>query len=202
MESIEGRRDGFSRAFFIGFGAGCLLFVVYMISLVLLGELGLGTEEPLVSPDATELDSPPPPPAGYGGPGTTRPHLRQPAATRPPQDQAAPRAATPAQPQPKPETNKQAQTEPAPVDTPRSRAEGSYNQGLEHLRARRYKKAQALLNEALGADGKFAPAWRDLGLVYEKLGNKDMAQAAFSRYLFLSPDAPDADLVRQRIKNL
>ena len=88
------------------------------------------------------------------------------------------------------------------MDTPRARAEKTYDEGLEHLVARRYSRAKSLFNRALGTDHSFAPAYKGLGLAYEKLGNKDMAQAAFSRYLSLSPNAPDADLVRQRIKNL
>ena len=192
MESTEVRSDGFLRAFFIGFGAGCLLFVVYMISLVLLGKVGLGAPEdaPLVSPAASELDKPPAPPTGYGGPGRSATGL--PAAARTRVEKPTP--------PPKPQTRPQPQ--PAPAATPRTRAEDAYDEGLEHLAARRYGRAKSRFNNALGIDHSFAPAYKGLGLAYEKLGNKDMAQAAFSRYLSLSPDAPDADLVRQRIKNL
>lgn len=188
MDRTEERSEGFFRLFLIGFGAGCLLFVVYMITLVLLGEVKLdGSEPPLVSPDPPELSRPPPPPEGYKGPGTS--------AELAPAD-TPPRAAAPA-----PVARKEPRPS-RPAASPRVNAERAHDRGLEHLAARRYRQAKGQFNRAVSADQKYAPAWRDLGLAYEKLGNKDMAQAAFSRYLSLSPKAPDADLVRQRMNNL
>ena len=42
----------------------------------------------------------------------------------------------------------------------------------------------------------------NVGLVYEKLGNKAQAKAAFKRYLALSPSAGDADQIRDRMEHL
>ncbi len=188
MDHVEERSEGFFRLFFVGFGAGCLLFVVYIITLVLLGEVKLdGTSEPPVSPDPPMRSKPPLPPTGYKGPGTNV--------------EMAPVVKTPrpAKPAPVAKIEKKPRAQPA---SPRKNAEQAHDRGLEHLAASRYERAKAQFNQAVSADQKYAPAWRDLGLAYEKLGNKDMAQAAFSRYLSLDPTAPDADLVRQRMKNL
>jgi regulator of sirC expression with transglutaminase-like and TPR domain len=55
---------------------------------------------------------------------------------------------------------------------------------------------------SLSSNPTFAPTWRGLGVVYEKLGNKGQARAAFKRYLQLAPGAGDADQIRDRIDQL
>ena len=57
--------------------------------------------------------------------------------------------------------------------------------------------ALALLQKARAAKPGFAPTWRTLGLVYEKLGDKTASKSAFQRYLTLVPNAPDAATIRQ-----
>ena len=51
-------------------------------------------------------------------------------------------------------------------------------------------------------DGFDAMTWRGLGLVYEKMGAKGQARSAFKRYLQLSPNASDADQIRERMDKL
>ncbi len=56
--------------------------------------------------------------------------------------------------------------------------------------------------EALASNPGYAPTWRGIGLVYEKLGRKSQAVTAFKRYLELSPSAGDADQIRNRLEKL
>ena len=52
------------------------------------------------------------------------------------------------------------------------------------------------------ANQSFPPAWRVMGLVYEKLGEKASAHSAFQRYLQLAPGASDAPIIRQHLESL
>jgi regulator of sirC expression with transglutaminase-like and TPR domain len=61
------------------------------------------------------------------------------------------------------------------------------------------KMALALYKRVIQASPGYAPAWRGAGLVYEKLGEKAAARAAFQRYLQLAPSAPDAAGIRARL---
>ena len=56
--------------------------------------------------------------------------------------------------------------------------------------------------EALASNPGYAPTWRGIGLVYEKLGRKSQAVTAFKRYLELSPGAGDGDQIRNRLEKL
>jgi predicted Zn-dependent protease len=56
--------------------------------------------------------------------------------------------------------------------------------GHEQEALRAYRKAVAL-------DPKLAEAWRGLGLVLQKTGDRGGARKAFTTYLELAPDAPD-----------
>jgi len=57
-------------------------------------------------------------------------------------------------------------------------------------------------NQALNRDPIHSLSYRGLGLAYEKQGRKAMAREAFSRYLRLRPDGPDAAAIRKRIEGL
>jgi regulator of sirC expression with transglutaminase-like and TPR domain len=59
--------------------------------------------------------------------------------------------------------------------------------------------ALALYKRVIQASPGYAPAWRGAGLVYEKIGDKAAARAAFQRYLQLAPSAPDAAGIRARL---
>jgi Flp pilus assembly protein TadD len=62
------------------------------------------------------------------------------------------------------------------------------------------KTALASYKRVLQANPTFSAAWRNVGLVYERLGDKPAAHAAFQRYLQLAPGAPDAPGIRQRLE--
>ena len=62
--------------------------------------------------------------------------------------------------------------------------------------------ALASLRTSLAANPNYAPTWRGLGLVFEKLGEKDQARAAYKRYLQLAPSAGDAEQIRSRMERL
>jgi serine/threonine protein kinase len=49
---------------------------------------------------------------------------------------------------------------------------------------------------------RYAPAWRGLGIVSERLGRPADARRAFARYLELAPGAHDADRIRARLDGL
>ena len=59
--------------------------------------------------------------------------------------------------------------------------------------------AFSLLQKAKTARPGYAPTYRALGNVYEKLGDHAQARTAFQRYLTLAPNAGDAASVRQRL---
>jgi regulator of sirC expression with transglutaminase-like and TPR domain len=61
--------------------------------------------------------------------------------------------------------------------------------------------ALALYKRVLQASPSYAPAWRGVGLVYEKLGDKPAARSAFQRYLQLAPAAGDAAAIRARLES-
>jgi Tfp pilus assembly protein PilF len=64
------------------------------------------------------------------------------------------------------------------------------------------KAAIAALTKATRMRAGYAPAWRVLGQVYKKLGEKGQARAAFQRYLSIAPGAADAPQIRDQIKSL
>ena len=64
------------------------------------------------------------------------------------------------------------------------------------------KTALDSFQHAKAASPGFAPAWRGLGMVYEKIGDSKAAKVAFQRYLALAPTASDASTIRQRMEGL
>ncbi len=81
-------------------------------------------------------------------------------------------------------------------------AEASYKQGIMQFARGDTTGALASLRTSLAANPSYAPTWRGLGLVFEKLGEKDQARAAFRRYLQLAPSAGDAEQIRGRMERL
>jgi predicted Zn-dependent protease len=77
---------------------------------------------------------------------------------------------------------------------------GHYHLG-EMFRRRAQEKdleqGEQSYRSALECDEAFAPAYRGLGLIYLKQGKKEEAQAAFARYLVLSPQAEDRAYIEQ-----
>ncbi|MBA3819138.1 MAG: protein kinase [Deltaproteobacteria bacterium] len=64
------------------------------------------------------------------------------------------------------------------------------------------KTALQTFKRAQAANPSYAPTWRGLGMVHEKLGNSGAAKAAFQRYLILAPNASDAAQIRTRMGTL
>lgn len=81
-------------------------------------------------------------------------------------------------------------------------AASSYRSGLQQLMRGDNAGALSTFRGAAAANPSYAPTYRGLGLAYEKLGDKGHARAAFKRYLALSPNATDADQIRERMEHL
>jgi Tfp pilus assembly protein PilF len=62
--------------------------------------------------------------------------------------------------------------------------------------------ALASLRQSLAANRNYAPTWRGLGLVFEKMGEKDQARSAYKRYLELAPSAGDVEIIKGRLERL
>lgn len=58
------------------------------------------------------------------------------------------------------------------------------------------------LQEATAANPRYAPAFRNKGLLYERLNRPKDAANAFRQYLRLAPGAPDADKIKTRLATL
>ncbi len=80
--------------------------------------------------------------------------------------------------------------------------ETAYRQGLQAFARGDTAAALASLRSSLAANPNYAPTWRGLGLVFEKMGEKDQAKAAYRRYLQLVPNAGDAEIIRGRLERL
>jgi serine/threonine-protein kinase len=65
-----------------------------------------------------------------------------------------------------------------------------------------FESARKGLRAALAIDPRHAPAWRGLGLLQERSGDRAEAARALRRYLALQPDARDAARVRARLQAL
>ncbi len=81
-------------------------------------------------------------------------------------------------------------------------AAASYKAGLQQFARGDANGALTTFKASLATDPGFAPTWRGIGLVYEKLGKKSQAKTAFKRYLQLSPNAGDAEQIRDRLEKL
>jgi Flp pilus assembly protein TadD len=78
----------------------------------------------------------------------------------------------------------------------------AYKTGLQQYAHGDTAGAIATFRTSLSSNPGFAPTWRGLGVIYDKLGNKAQARAAFKRYLQLAPGAIDADHIRDRLEQL
>jgi tetratricopeptide (TPR) repeat protein len=82
------------------------------------------------------------------------------------------------------------------VDPVRSYASPSASKSVEigdyYLRRKKYNAALSRFEEALKADPHYAPAYRELGKVYEKMGFWQKSLDAYRKYLDELPSAKDA----------
>lgn len=129
------------------------------------------TAPDIASPPAAPPPSPPPAEAQTPAPPPRRP------------PRAAPR------PPPKPPA--------APPDKPQP--DEFFRSGIQAWARGDTKSALAAYRRVLDISPSYAAAWRGLGLVYEKLGDKPAARAAFAKYLQLAPGANDAAAIRARL---
>ncbi len=86
--------------------------------------------------------------------------------------------------------------------TPPATAESLYRDGSKQLDAGNVRGALATLRKAEDADPSFAPSYRALGLVYERLGDKASEKAQLVKYLQLAPRAADASAIRDKLAGL
>lgn len=75
---------------------------------------------------------------------------------------------------------------------PSDSASKSVEIGDFYLRRRKYQAAVSRFQEALKTDPHYAPAFRELGKVYEKMGQWKKALDAYQKYLDELPSAQDA----------
>lgn len=64
----------------------------------------------------------------------------------------------------------------------------------------RIKKAITAYEKAIALDQRYAPAYRELGVVHFKLGQLQTARHFFKTYLALAPQAESSDYVREYLK--
>jgi len=84
----------------------------------------------------------------------------------------------------------------------RAEAERLYKEGLKMYIAGNASGARTKFRRSLDADSRYAPAFRGLGLAYERLGRKDKAVQWLRRYLRANPRAKDAAAIEARIRKL
>jgi hypothetical protein len=108
------------------------------------------------------------------------------------------------------EPPKQPQVASAPTNTrddghkidPQKRAQAIelYNRGNKLYLQKKFKEAELEYKRALDTDPQFALAYRGLGVTYASQEKNQKAIEAYKSYLKLAPDAKDAKLVKQIIK--
>jgi len=85
---------------------------------------------------------------------------------------------------------------PTHVDPVRSYASPSASKSVEigdyYLRRKKFNAALSRFQEALKTDPHYAPAYRELGKVYEGMGQPQKALDAYRKYLDELPSARDA----------
>jgi hypothetical protein len=91
---------------------------------------------------------------------------------------------------------------PPETPPPKVDAEAAYRQGVQLFARGDTGSALQQMRSSIASNPEYAPAWRGLGLVFEKMGEKDQARSAYKRYLKLSPSANDADQIRNRMERL
>ena len=89
-----------------------------------------------------------------------------------------------------------------PVHRDKASADALYRQGVQAYVKGDSRQALELLQRAREVDPDYAPAWRVLGKVYERIGNTGAAKSAYLRYLSLAPRAPDAAQIRATMEHL
>jgi serine/threonine-protein kinase len=167
------------------------------------GEPSSAVAEPVIPASEPAL-APAVEPTAIAEPPHAEPAIAEPPHAEPPspapvaEADIAPRP-RPAPPHHPPSPPRVAQATKPPVERPNPTE--VFKAGLQAWVRGDIKTALASYKRALQASPDFAPAWRGVGLVYEKLGDKPSAHTAFHRYLQLSPNATDAPSIRARLES-
>jgi len=178
------------------------------------GSNTVAANPPPVVVDAAIANTPPPPAPPDAAPVAVKPppepvKPKQPekVAVAPPPPHKAPEK----QPAKRPETHAQRPqnhiadpfaTQHPPAADAKADAETAYRQGVQLFARGDTSSALAQLRASIASNPDYPPAWRGLGLVFEKMGEKDQARSAYKRYLKLAPSANDADQIRNRMERL
>lgn len=78
-------------------------------------------------------------------------------------------------------------------------ASGLFNEAARAINAGKDKEAEPLLKQAIVADGTFAPAYYELGMLYVRSGKNADAKANLQKYLELQPDGKDAATAKEML---
>jgi hypothetical protein len=103
---------------------------------------------------------------------------------------------------PKTESSALMPVDPYAADAKKIDPNTAYKTGLQQFARGDSNGALATFKASLAANPGYAPTWRGIGLVYEKIGRKAQARTAFQKYLELAPTAGDADQIRERMGRL
>jgi eukaryotic-like serine/threonine-protein kinase len=89
---------------------------------------------------------------------------------------------------------------PPPADGPTT--DELFKKGTQKLLDGNFNEAEAAFKSALKIDRRYAPAYRGLGILYQRTGASAKAIDAFRKYLKLAPQASDAANIAGRIEQL
>ena len=101
--------------------------------------------------------------------------------------------------EPPAQANKPEPVTAAPSASPREQAKKFVDQGNQAIIQNHVKEAIDLYNQALGAEPKYAPAQRALGIAHARAGNGEVSIEHYRAYLKLAPAANDAEQVKKII---
>ncbi len=181
---------------------GCAAVFALLVAIELSASNGVAAKPTAVVAEPTVQPTPVAPPDPTPAPPTPTPTATpeptpEPATIDPPHSAAHAPAITHVAPIRHPPT-------PAPTPTPATtgNANDLFKQGLQAYVKGDLRTALTEYKRATQSNSGFAPAWRGLGLVYQKLGDRGPAKAAFGKYLALSPNASDADAIRRTMAAL
>ena len=103
---------------------------------------------------------------------------------------------------PRDATHRPPRDTPRPPPPPKPNLSELVQQGVREMTAGNLSAAIATFKKATAVNAGYAPAWRSLGIAYEKQGAKAQAISAYQRYLAIAPGASDAQAIKDRLERL
>ena len=79
-------------------------------------------------------------------------------------------------------------------------ASSLFNDAARAINSGNDKQAEPLLRQAIAADGTFAPAYYELGMLYVRTGKNADAKQSLQKYLELEPNGKDAPTAKEMLK--